>query len=264
MRQFVILLAAITLFFTMVIAPIFAQEVAVLDVARNTEELSTFTSLADTANIMNSLSRGGHFTIFAPSNEAWEALPERLGMSMDELLANPALLRQILRYHIVAQQYTAADLSTSLDAEGHRFLRTLQGSQILVTGNANGLFLNENLLLQDTGASIVMGDLAASNGVLHVIDTVLLPPPNVIDAGQIRLAHLMPDVPLVDVYINGELSSIQPLAYSNVSGWVEVPTGQYEIAFVPAGGTYADALMTPLIVDLASNDWVTITATGSA
>jgi hypothetical protein len=182
---------------------------------------------------------------------------------MDELMANPALLRQILRYHIVAQQYSVVDLSTALDEEGHRFLRTVEGSQILVTGNENGLFLNENLLLQDTGASIVSSDIFAANGVLHVIDSVLLPPPNVIDSAQIRLAHLMPDAPLLDVYINGELSSIQPLAYTNVSGWVEVPTGQYEIAFVPAGASYEEALMSPLTVDLAPDDWVTITASGS-
>lgn len=245
------------------IAPSFAQEVAILDVAADTEELSTFVSLFEAANIMDSLSRGGHFTIFAPSNEAWDALPERLGMTMDELLDNPALLRQILRYHIVAQVYTMEDLSTQLDAEGHRFLRTVEGSQILVTGNEQGMFLNENLLLQDTGTSFVMNNLFASNGVVHVIDSVLLPPTDGVKAAQIRVANLITDAPLLDVYINGELSSIEPLAYSDMSGWLEIPVGQYEIAFVPAGGMYADALMNPITVDASADAWLTIAATGS-
>jgi uncharacterized surface protein with fasciclin (FAS1) repeats len=260
MRKLLILFGAIVLL-CLAIAPVFAQEVAILDAARNTEELSTFMSAVDTADLV--LPSGRTFTIFAPNNEAWEQLPSRLGMTMDELMANPALLRQILRYHIVANQYRVEDMSTQLDAENHLFLRTLEGSQILVTGNSKGLSLNENLLTQDTGAQILLSDILAANGVVHVIDSVLLPPTDVLDTAKIRIANFVDDVARVDVFINGVLSGIEPVAFDSTSGWVEVPTGRYEIAFVPAGGTLDEALTSPLVVVLAPDAWVTVAATGS-
>jgi uncharacterized surface protein with fasciclin (FAS1) repeats len=244
------------------IVPVFAQEVKLLDAARNTDELSTFMSAVETAGIV--LPAGRSFTIFAPSNEAWEQLSDRLGMTVDELMADRDLLEQILNYHIVGNQYRIEDLSTQLDEENHLFLRTLEGSQILVTGTSAGLTLNENLLSQDIGSQIVMSDIFGANGVIHVIDSVLLPPTDVLDTAKVRIANFVDDVPRVDVFINGVLSGIEPIAFDAASGWVEVPSGRYEIAFVPAGGTLDQALGSPFTVVLAPDAWVTVAATGSA
>jgi uncharacterized surface protein with fasciclin (FAS1) repeats len=264
MRKILTLFASLALF-CLAIMPTFAQdaqEVANIAAISNTEELSTFMSAVETTGLV--LPSGGTFTIFAPSNDAWEQLPSRLGMTMDQLMADRTLLQQILNYHIVANQYRVQDISTQLDEENHLFLSTLEGSQILVTGNATGVSLNENLLLQDTGSQIVSSDMFASDGVVHVIDTVLLLPAEVLETAKIRLANFVEDAPRVDIYLNGQLSAIQPVAFNDASGWVEVPTGQYEIAFVPAGGTIEQALTSPFNVVLAPDAWVTIAATGSA
>jgi uncharacterized surface protein with fasciclin (FAS1) repeats len=264
MRKLLMLFGTLALI-SLAIVPVFAQdaqEIATLDAVRNSEELSTFMNAVDAADLV--LPSSGTFTIFAPSNEAWEQLSSRLGMTMDELMANPDLLQQILSYHIVTNQYRTQDISSQLDAENHLFLNTLEGSQILVTGNPTGLALNQNLLLQDTGSQIVTNDMLVSNGVVHVIDTVLIPPADVLETAKIRLANFVADAQTVNIYLNGQPSAIQPIAFNNASGWVEVPTGRYEIAFVPVGATLDQALTTPLNLVLAPDSWVTIAATGSA
>jgi hypothetical protein len=94
-------------------------------------------------------------------------------------------------------------------------------------------------------------------------ENVLLLPAEGFDSAQIRLANLIPNAPMLDTYINGELSTIEALAYADISSWVEVPVGQHEIAFVPVGSNVEEALMNPFIVDVAPDAWLTIAATGS-
>jgi hypothetical protein len=104
---------------------------------------------------------------------------------------------------------------------------------------------------------------AVSPNVAQKIDSLFLLPGDGIESGQIRLANLVADAPMLDIYINGELSNIEPLVYGDMSGWVEFPIGQYEIAFVPVGARLEEALMNPFIVDIAPDSWLTIAATGS-
>lgn len=80
---------------------------------------------------------------------------------------------------------------------------------------------------------------------------------------RVRVAHFSPDTPAVEVYLNGESSGIQVLAFGNVSGWVELPAGTYSVAVAPAGTSAADAAIGPASLTLRGGSWTTIAAIGS-
>ncbi len=81
--------------------------------------------------------------------------------------------------------------------------------------------------------------------------------------GHIRIAHLSVDTPPFDIYINGDLSAIQTVSYPNITGWVELPAGTYQIAFVPIGQVIDQAVLGPTTYTLTENSWMTIAAVGS-
>ena len=106
------------------------------------------------------LSQPGSYTLFAPTDEAFDALPAG---TIEALLLDPnGALTQILLYHTVG----AEALSSAL--ENGMTITTLQGQDVLVTINVSGVFINDAL--------VTIADITADNGVVHVIDAVLLPP----------------------------------------------------------------------------------------
>ncbi len=116
----------------------------------------------EAAELAETLSGDGPFTVFAPTDEAFQAALEGLGMSAEELLADTELLIQVLTYHVVPGKLMAADV---LEAN---LLETVEGSYALAYLGEEGAYINE--------AQIVATDIEASNGVVHVIDAVILPP----------------------------------------------------------------------------------------
>jgi uncharacterized surface protein with fasciclin (FAS1) repeats len=109
---------------------------------------------------VDALKGEGPFTVFAPTDEAFAALPEG---TLDTLLADPeGDLTQILLYHVVPGKVMAADLSDGMEAE------TLQGMSVTFSISDDGAMVD--------GANIITTDIEVSNGVIHVIDAVLLPP----------------------------------------------------------------------------------------
>jgi uncharacterized surface protein with fasciclin (FAS1) repeats len=112
----------------------------------------------EAAAFVDTLKGEGPLTFFAPNNTAFAKIEE--GGEFEELKMNPSKLAEILALHVVAGRVTAADL-----AEGMA-LETLQGGQLSVT-LAGGAKVN--------GVAIVETDIEASNGVIHVIDTILMP-----------------------------------------------------------------------------------------
>ena len=136
----------------------------VLEENAETGEFSILIQALQAANpsILNMLSRTGEYTVLAPTDEAFAALLDELGVTAEELLGNRPLLSRVLRYHIVRG---------TLDAEAvlaSERLRTLQGGWI---------FQNEGILTDANGrtANIIAVDIPAANGIIHVIDNVLLP-----------------------------------------------------------------------------------------
>ncbi|MEP6609842.1 MAG: fasciclin domain-containing protein [Burkholderiaceae bacterium] len=120
--------------------------------------LSTLSKLINEAGLNETLSSAGPYTVFAPTNKAFSAVPAK---TMGALAGNKEMLKQVLTYHVVASKASAADVKA-----GH--VKTVNGADIAVARTANFVTIDEALV---TGA-----DKAATNGVVHVIDRVLLPP----------------------------------------------------------------------------------------
>ena len=119
---------------------------------------STLVTAVQLAGLEAALRGDGPFTVFAPTNAAFDALPQG---TLDELLADPNSLATVLTYHVVPGRVLAADLSEGLQAS------TLQGASLTFT-LTGGPEVN--------GVAITSTDILTSNGVIHVIDEVLLPP----------------------------------------------------------------------------------------
>ena len=148
----------------------------VVDIIVNSEDHTLLEAAVGAAGLVDALNGDGPFTVFAPTDAAVVALTEALGITAEELLALPNL-GDILQYHVVAASAFSTDLSDG------QMIGTLQGSDVTVTINMDGVFINE--------AMVTVADIAADNGVVHVIDAVLLPPAPVSNT-------------VVDVIVNSE------------------------------------------------------------
>ena len=131
----------------------------IVDVAVAAGNFTTLVAAVTAADLVETLSGTGPFTVFAPTDEAFAALPAGV---LDALLLpeNKALLAQILTYHVVSGMVMAADVT---DGD----VATVEGSKIKLS-TMGGVTVN--------GAKVVAADVAASNGVIHAIDAVILPP----------------------------------------------------------------------------------------
>lgn len=139
----------------------------VVDIATGDENFSTLVAALDAAGLVETLQGEGPFTVFAPTNEAFDALLSELGVSAEELLAREDLA-DILTYHVVPDELLAEDVLAAVEAAGGvAEVETVNGATISVTVDG------ENVMIND--ATVTMTDLEAGNGVVHVIDAVLLP-----------------------------------------------------------------------------------------
>jgi uncharacterized surface protein with fasciclin (FAS1) repeats len=131
----------------------------IVDVASGAGNFSTLVAAVTAADLATTLSGEGPFTVFAPTDDAFAALPAGV---LDALLLpeNKELLARILTYHVVSGKVMAADVTDSDVA-------TVEG-QTVKLGTAGGVTVN--------GATVISADVAASNGVIHAIDQVILPP----------------------------------------------------------------------------------------
>lgn len=130
----------------------------IVDIAVGNEDFSTLVTAVTEAGLVETLSGEGPFTVFAPTDAAFAALPEG---ALAAVLADPALLTAVLTYHVVSGDVRAADVVNLTKA------RTVQGEYLRI-GTEGGVTVD--------GANVVAADVVASNGVIHVIDAVLLPP----------------------------------------------------------------------------------------
>ena len=136
-----------------------AEMADIVDTAVAAGSFNTLVAAVQAAGLVDALKGEGPFTVFAPTDDAFAALPEG---TIDSLLADPTGdLTQILLYHVVPGKVMAADLSEGLQAD------TLQGKPVTFT-LSDGAKVN--------GVNIIATDIETSNGVIHVIDSVILPP----------------------------------------------------------------------------------------
>ncbi len=141
--------------------------------AAKASNLTTLVSAVQTAGLAETLSGTGPFTVFAPDNAAFEKVPAATRESL-MAPAGKADLTKILTYHVVPGRLTAADLATQAQANGGKAeLTTVEGDTLTVNVNPDG-----SVTLTDSkgGTSrVTQADVLQSNGVVHVIDTVVMP-----------------------------------------------------------------------------------------
>ncbi len=132
----------------------------IVDIAASNEDFSTLVAAVTAADLVETLKGDGPFTVFAPTNDAFAALPPG---TVDELLKpeNKDQLVAVLTYHVLP----GAGFSDQLAGQ-HLTVKTVQGGTVRIDGR-NGVKVND--------ANVTTADIAASNGVIHVIDKVLLP-----------------------------------------------------------------------------------------
>jgi uncharacterized surface protein with fasciclin (FAS1) repeats len=141
--------------------------------AVNSKDHTTLVAAVKAAGLVETLSGPGPFTVFAPTNEAFAKLPAG---TVETLIKpeNKATLTKILTYHVVAGRMTAANLMKAVkDGEGEAKLKTVSGDWLIVKQAGPG-----RLTITDAKGDVAMvtiADVLQSNGVIHVIDTVLLP-----------------------------------------------------------------------------------------
>lgn len=155
-RTFIALTAATALTSGVVFAAGHSKDI--VDTAVEAGTFNTLVAAVTAAGLVDTLKGEGPFTVFAPTDEAFAALPEG---TVEALLEDIPTLTAILTYHVVAGKVMSTDLSDNMMAA------TVNGAEITITTMA-GVKVN--------GANVIAADIETSNGVIHVIDAVILPP----------------------------------------------------------------------------------------
>jgi uncharacterized surface protein with fasciclin (FAS1) repeats len=144
----------------------------IIENAVNSKDHTTLVAAVKAAGLVETLEGKGPFTVFAPTNEAFAKLPPG---TVDTLLKpeNKAMLVKILTYHVVSGNYTAADLMKMIKAGGGKaMLKTVEGDPLAVSQNGMKLFITGE---KSGVAEVTISNVRQSNGVIHVINTVVLP-----------------------------------------------------------------------------------------
>jgi uncharacterized surface protein with fasciclin (FAS1) repeats len=134
-------------------------EADIVDTAVAAGDFTTLATALEAAGLVETLKGEGPYTVFAPTDAAFEALPAG---TLDGLLADPEALADVLLYHVVEGEVLAADVAGLTSAT------TVEGQDVTITVEG------ENVMIND--AMVTMTDIMTSNGVIHVIDAVLIPP----------------------------------------------------------------------------------------
>lgn len=136
-----------------------AADETVVAIAASNADFSTLVAAVKAADLVDTLNGAGPFTIFAPTNAAFDKLPKG---TVEDLLKpeNKAKLASILTYHVVGGKVMAADVKSGM-------VKTVQGGELDVKAGEGGVTVD--------GAKVVKTDIVGSNGVIHVIDSVVLP-----------------------------------------------------------------------------------------
>ena len=153
-RTFLAMTAAVAL-----ASPSFAAEKDIVDTAVGAGSFNTLVAAVQAAGLVDTLKGEGPFTVFAPTDDAFAALPAG---TVEDLLKpeNKETLVKILTYHVIAGKVMAADLSNGMKAA------TVEGGEVTIM-TEGGVMVNE--------AKVTTADIEATNGVIHVIDAVLMP-----------------------------------------------------------------------------------------
>ena len=175
------------------------QSNSVVDIIVDSEVHTMLEDALVATDLIGVLNGEGPFTVFAPTDDAHMALMAALGITLEELLAYPGLT-DVLLYHVVEAQALSTDL-----IDGQQ-ITTLLGADVQVTITGDGVFINQ--------AQVIVADLVADNGVVHVIDAVLLPEED----------EELPET-VVDIIVESEVHTLLELAVG-AAGLVDALSGE--------------------------------------
>ncbi len=162
MKKFVPISLLATLVVALAVSPALAQpkqEQNIVQTAVAAGQFKTLTKLLTTAGLANTLAKPGPYTVFAPTDAAFAKVPKK---TLNALLKNKAQLKAVLLYHVVSGDVAAADVVKLASA------KTLNGKSVRIRTAGMNVFVNS--------AKVTTPDVMASNGVIHVINRVLIPP----------------------------------------------------------------------------------------
>jgi uncharacterized surface protein with fasciclin (FAS1) repeats len=211
-----------------------AEEMPILsiaEIAAGNENFSTLITALDAAGLVGTLAGEGSFTVFAPTNAAFDLL----GDALTDVLADTELLTSVLLYHVVDGKVLSPDAIALAGSE----VETLSGDKIALSLNGENLYIND--------AMVTSVDIEASNGVIHVIDAVLLPP-------AYEMSEEMGTI--VDIAVADERFTTLVTALQQ-AGLVETLAGEGAFTvFAPTNDAFA-ALGSDLDAVLADNELLT-------
>ena len=209
-----------------VLVPEPAQSNTVVDIIVNSEEHTIMEDALVATDLLGVLSGEGPFTVFAATDDAHLDLMAALGITLEELLAYPGLT-DVLLYHVVEAQALSTDLSDGQE------ITTMLGADVQVTITSDGVFINQ--------AQVIVADLVADNGVVHVIDAILIPedeelPETVVDIIVESEVHTLLELAVGAAGLVDALSGEGPFT-------VFAPTDDAVVALTEALGITADDLL---------------------
>jgi len=144
----------------------------IIDNAINSQDHTTLVAAVKAAGLVETLKGKGPFTVFAPTNEAFDKLPSG---TVESLLKpeNKDMLTKVLTYHVLAGKYDSKEIAKRIRAgHGSAQFKTVSGGTLTATMNGNNLMLKDE---KGGISTISIADVYQSNGVIHVLDTVLMP-----------------------------------------------------------------------------------------
>ena len=144
----------------------------IIDNAVNSADHTTLVAAVKAAGLVETLKGKGPFTVFAPTNSAFDKLPAG---TVETLLKpeNKSMLTKVLTYHVVAGRYDAKKLMKLIEqGRGSAMLKTVSGDTLTAMLNGNSIVLRDE---KGNASNVTVADVRQSNGVIHVIDTVVIP-----------------------------------------------------------------------------------------
>lgn len=171
-----------------VAVPTFAQRRSIVEQAQaDAGSFGLFAELVEIAGLTDVLNGDGPYTALMPTNDAINFTLESVGVTKDDLVADPTLVKTILQYHILDGKFLAADITTAYgaDSDGVLELITLGGEILTLQVQTDG-----TIVLGGQGISVFLPDITVENGVIHAISGVLLPPSLVDEEGRATFRDL--------------------------------------------------------------------------
>ncbi|MDX2162816.1 MAG: fasciclin domain-containing protein [bacterium] len=223
-----LLVAVLVAVLVMFSVPAFAQSGnTIVDIAVGDGRFDTLVAAVSAAGLVDTLAGPGPFTVFAPTDNAFAALGDD---TINSLLADPSgALTQILLYHVVAGEVPASAVVASQSA------RTVQGASVKIEVIDGGVVL-------DRSVNVIITDIRASNGIIHVIDAVLLPPASI--AREASLIQITNSTAVQAGSLGGDTNAV--LAQGQTFFVTSSANGALRLRDIPGWVKTADTVTVPL------------------